>query len=162
MAGLLTSVTNATLTSVVLLLELTESVTHIMPLAIVCLLSFSTARLLKSDPIYEVLLMRKIKLPYSALKGSISESELIVESNSRLDNMVVRDLNMPAPSHITKINRDHREFIPKANTIIKANDLITFQADIGIASEAIHYLEDLNKNQDSYQDIKDKSFDSES
>lgn len=162
MAGLLTSVTNATLTSVVLLLELTESVTHIMPLAIVCLLSFSTARLLKSDPIYEVLLMRKIRLPYSALKGSISESELIVESNSRLDNMVVRDLNMPAPSHITKINRDHREFIPKANTIIKANDLITFQADIAISSDAIHYLEDLNKTQDSYQDIKDKSFSSES
>lgn len=161
MGGLLTSVTNATLTSVMLMLELTGSVTHIMPLAIVCLSSFATARVLQSKPVYAALLSKKVKLPYTALKGSISESELIVESNSKLDKLEVKNLKMPAPSHITKINRDHREFIPKANTIIKAHDIITIQADSGIASDALAYLEDLNSTEESAENKEKKSFTSE-
>lgn len=158
MGALLTAVTNATLTSVMLMLELTGSVTHIMPLAIVCLSSFATSRLLQSKPIYEILLLKKVRLPYTVLQGSISESELVVESNSKLDNLIVKDLRMPAPSHITKINRDHREFIPKANTIIKANDLITIQADAAIASEAIEYLSDLNGIEESAENKEKKDF----
>lgn len=158
MGSLLTSVTNATLTSVMLMLELTGSVTHIMPLAIVCLSSYTTSRLLGSKPIYEVLLLKKVHLPYTALQGSISESELVVESNSKLDNLIVKDLRMPAPSHITKINRDHREFIPKANTIIKANDLITIQADLAIASEAMEYLSDLNGQEETTENKEKKDF----
>lgn len=158
MGALLTGVTNATLTSVMLMLELTGSVTHIMPLAIVCLSSFTTSRLLQSKPIYAVLLLKKVKLPYTALEGTISESELVVESNSKLDNMIVKDLNMPAPSQITKINRDHSEFIPKANTIIKANDIITYQADVGIASEAISYLSDLNSAEDTLENKERKNY----
>lgn len=161
MGALLTSVTNATLTSVMLMLELTGSVTQIMPLAIVCLSSFATTRLLSSKPIYAELLLKKVKLPYTALKGSISESELVVESNSKLDNMVVKELRMPAPSHITKIHRDHREFIPKANTILKANDLITFQSDTAIASNVIEYLGVLNGVEETPENKEKKDFTSE-
>lgn len=161
MGALLTSVTNATLTSVMLILELTGSITHIMPLAIVCLSSFATTLLLKSKPVYAALLLKKVKLPFTVLEGTISESELVVESNSKLDNMVVKDLRMPAPSHITKINRNHREFIPKANTIIKANDLITFQSDTGISSKAIEYLGDLNGVEETPAKKEEKTFSSD-
>lgn len=146
MGGLLTSVTKASLTSVLLIIEMTGSVTHLMPLAVVCLSSYIVADFLRSGPIYEVLLDKKVKTPYSIFEGNIEEYEIHIEPNSFLDNRVIRELNMPKGSQIVYIQRNFTEFIPRAGTILQANDTLVIHADSGMMPQVISYMNQENED----------------
>jgi len=147
MGGLLTAVTKAPLMAVMLIVEMSGRVTHVMPLAVVCLMSYVTADFLRSGPIYEVLLDKKLGAEAVRFKGEISEFELIVEPSSQLDDMLVKDLNMPAGSVIIRVHRGHREFIPDSQTVITANDTLVIETDSGTLHRTQEYLEPLNELQ---------------
>lgn len=146
MGGLLTSVTKASLTSVLLIIEMTGSVTHLMPLAVVCLSSYIVSDFLRSGPIYEVLLDKKVKTPYSIFEGNIEEYEMHVEPNSFLDNRVIKELNMPMGSQIVYIQRNFNEFIPRASTILHSNDTLVIHADTGVMPQVISYMNQENED----------------
>jgi len=144
MGGLLTAVTKAPLMSVMLMVEMSGRITHVMPLAVVCLMSYVTADFLKSGPIYEVLLDRKLGAKATRFKGKISQFEVIIEPASQLDDMLVKDLNMPNGSIIIRLNRGHREFIPDSQTVLMANDTLVIEADSGTLHQTQEYLAPLN------------------
>ena len=55
-AGYLTAIVRNPLTSVVLIFEITRSLSGFLPLAVTCLFAYFTANLLGSKPVYEYLL----------------------------------------------------------------------------------------------------------
>jgi H+/Cl- antiporter ClcA len=144
MGGLLTSVTKAPLMSVMLMVEMTGRVTHVMPLAVVCLVAYVTADFLRSEPIYEVLLAKKVGSKATNFQGEISEYELVVEPNSPLDGLGVKDLNMPGNSLIVRIERNGRQFIPSSDMHIAANDTLVSESDTAVIFAVQQYLDKLN------------------
>lgn len=144
MGGLLAAITKAPLMSVMLIVEMTGRVTHVMPLALVCLVAYVTADFLRSEPIYEVLLDRKLGAKASQFKGEIHEAEIIVEPGTPLDGLGVRELKLPGSSLIIRIERNGQQFIPTADMNIAANDTLIVEADSAVVHQVARYLHDLN------------------
>lgn len=145
MGGLLTAITKAPLMSVMLIVEMTGRVTHVMPLALVALVAYVTADFLKSAPIYEVLLERKLGTKPTSFQGEISEYELIVEPNSSLDGLGIKELNIPGNSLIVRIERNGRQLVPASDVIIAANDTLVAESDKAVIFGVQKYLNKLNK-----------------
>lgn len=144
MGGLLTAITKAPLMSVMLIVEMTGRITHVMPLALVCLVAYVTADFLKSAPIYEVLLERKIGKKATSFQGEISEYELIIEPDTALDGFHVYDLKMPGSSLIVRIERNGRQFVPSSDMVLAANDTLVAEADTAVILSVQRYLNNLN------------------
>ena len=58
MAGFFTAVVRAPITGIILIFELTGSVSQMLSLSVVTIMAYITAMLLKSEPIYDSLLKR--------------------------------------------------------------------------------------------------------
>ena len=61
MGGYFTAIVRAPITGIILLVEMTGSLSHLLPLTVVSIVAYVTADLLKSNPIYESLLENQIK-----------------------------------------------------------------------------------------------------
>jgi H+/Cl- antiporter ClcA len=61
MAGFFTAIVRAPITGIVLMTEMTGSLKHLLSLTVVVIVSYVTAELLKSVPVYEALLERQLK-----------------------------------------------------------------------------------------------------
>ncbi|MDZ7835120.1 MAG: ClC family H(+)/Cl(-) exchange transporter [Alkalibacterium sp.] len=144
MGGFLTSVTKAPLTSVTLITEMTGSVTHLMPLAVVCLSSYVASDFVGSDPIYEELLFRKVNRKPRVFEGEVTEIEVLVETDSDLDGMMARQLTLPYGARIIKIRRHENEFMPHQDTVFFAGDEIIITTDKGFVAEVRKRLDKLN------------------
>ncbi len=134
MVGFFTSIVRAPITGVILLIEMTGSFTHLLPLTIVSILSYVVADLLKSTPIYESLLANQV-----AEKGITSEGEdsakkvtfeTVVHHGSPAEDKLVRDLSFPSNCLLIAVRRDRREFIPKGNTKLQAGDYLVLLTDV--------------------------------
>lgn len=144
MGGLLTAVTKAPLTAVMLITEMTGTVSHLMPLAVVCLTAYVVADFLGSDPVYEELLQKKIHQIPKVFEGEVIEFEVSVEPDSDLDGMMARYLRLPYGSKLVKVRRHNNEFIPHQVTVFWSGDELFFTADSGFVSEVKKQLDKLN------------------
>ncbi|RAN52054.1 hypothetical protein B8A46_07085 [Dolosigranulum pigrum] len=144
MGGFLTSFTRASLTAVFLMMELTGSVTHLMPLAVVGLTTYTVSEMLNSESFYRMALLKKINQMPSALVGAIESFEVVVNRNSQLDQQPTDELDMPTGSQIVKISRHMKEFIPRTSTVLQANDILYIQADSEMIHQTMAYIEHLN------------------
>jgi hypothetical protein len=144
MGGLLTAVTKAPLTAVMLITEMTGTVTHLMPLAVVCLTAYVVADFLGSDPVYEELLQKKIHQIPKVFEGEVIEFEVSVEPDSDLDGMMARYLRLPYGSKLVKVRRHNNEFIPHQDTVFWSGDELFFTADSGFVSEVKKQLDKIN------------------
>ena len=61
MAGYFTAIVRAPLTGIILIFEMTGSLSQMLSLTVVSLVAYVTASLLRSEPIYESLLERLLK-----------------------------------------------------------------------------------------------------
>ncbi|MFO8069311.1 MAG: ClC family H(+)/Cl(-) exchange transporter [Alkalibacterium sp.] len=144
MGGFLTSVTKAPMTSVMLITEMTGTVTHLMPLAVVCLVSYVVTDFVGSEPIYDELLYRKVNRRPSIFEGQVAEIEIHVESDSDLDGMTAGELTLPYDARIIKIRRHDNEFMPHLDTTFSAGDELIINADKGFLSEVRKHINKFN------------------
>ena len=61
MAGLFSSIVRAPLTGIILISEMTGTLSSLLPLSLVALVSFITAEALGGEPVYDQLLTRILK-----------------------------------------------------------------------------------------------------
>jgi H+/Cl- antiporter ClcA len=134
MVGFFTSIVRAPITGVILLIEMTGSFTHLLPLTIVSIVSYVVADLLKSTPIYDSLLDNQL-----AEKGILTEQhdtskkitfETIVHHGSWMENHIIKDMGLPQNCLLIAIKRNEHEFIPKGNTKILAGDYLILLTDV--------------------------------
>lgn len=144
MGGFLTAVTKAPLTSVMLITEMTGTVTQLMPLAVVCLSSYVISDVLGSEPIYEELLHRKVQKIPKVFEGEVKELEVHVEPDSDLDGMMARHLNLPYGAKLIRVQRHENQFIPHQDTVFWAGDELIITADGGFIAEVQKYITKIN------------------
>lgn len=146
MAGYLTAIVKAPITGIILITEMTGSFQHILSIALVCLAAYTTVDVLKSKPIYEVLLDRmKSK---GACKNDEKEQcktliELAVNLESILDGKRVKEIQWPKECLIVSIKRGEKEIIPKGEVRIKAGDYIVVLCEASYEREIKYALGEL-------------------
>lgn len=134
MAGYFTAIVRAPITGIILIIEMTGSFNHLLPLSIVSIIAYIVADLLDSAPIYDSLMENLL------LKNNINEYHKnskkktiitnIVHYGSTIEKMAVKDLNLPENTLVVSINRGEISITPNGNTIIKAGDEILTMTDL--------------------------------
>ena len=153
MVGLFTAVVKAPLTGIVLLVEMSRSVPSMLPLAVVAFTAYLTTEILKSDPIYEILLNRMLKkgdtpqeatqtgdrplaqhtakqeLPSQKIRYGRTLVELYLPPGTAYNGSMLRDIPFPASVRAISLIRGEEEFHLGPDTLLYEGDLLILAAD---------------------------------
>lgn len=134
MAGYFTAIVRAPITGILLLVEMTGSFTHLLPLTVVSITSYVVADLLKSVPIYESLLSNLIR-DRKAGKDEQEKSdkvivEVLVHHGSLAEKKYLKDIDFPKNCLLIAIKRAKQDIIPRGDTMILAGDYLQFLTNV--------------------------------
>ena len=126
MAGYLTAIVRAPLTSIILIFEMTGNLSYLLPLSIVCFITYALPNYLKSLPIYEYLLERLMERENiaSSKDGEKMTMSIVVEIGSEIENKKIKEVKFPKGMLIINIDRGVEEIIPNGETTIINGDVI--------------------------------------
>ncbi len=126
MAAYFTAVVRAPLTGIMLIVEMTGNYSQMLPLLVSCFIAYIVAEALKDLPIYEALLERDLKrLGVDAVITDPVVVEFTIQADAPFSGMHIRDLGLPPGCIIIRCKDGKREWVPKANTRLDADMLIT-------------------------------------
>ncbi len=126
MAGMFTGIVRAPVTGIILIAEMSGAPAQMLPLAVVVVVAYLTADLLKSKPIYESLLENMRQSREEEQEG-VTEKVLLsfpVESGSRADGKAVGELRWPQNCLVVSVLRGGEELIPRGDTRIQVGDYV--------------------------------------
>ena len=135
MAGYCTAIVRAPITGIILLFEMSGTVSQMLSLAVVSVAAYITATLLKSEPIYESLLERILQGQGGAeKKGAFSGgqkvlSEFVIMGGSALEGRKVMEIDWPKNCLLVAVEREGKEMIPRGKTQLQAGDRLTVMTD---------------------------------
>ena len=140
MAGFFTAIVRAPITGIILLFEMSGSVSQMLSLAVVSVAAYITATLLKSEPIYESLLNRLLdgKKNETGVDGGRQGngagsqkvlSEFVIMGGSVLEDRTVMEIHWPNNCLLVALERDGKEMIPRGRTRLMAGDRLTVMTD---------------------------------
>jgi len=126
MAGYFTAIVRAPITGVILLTEMTGSFSQLLPLTIVSIISYITADLLKSSPIYESLLENLLTENVDKHDAQDIYKKIMIEVavhfGSEVENRCLREITLPEGSLVIAIRRHGKDITPRGDTKILAED----------------------------------------
>lgn len=132
MAGYFSAVVRSPITGSILILEMTGSLNHLLSLALVSIVAFITADILRSKPVYEALLERILKSKDSKYAGDETTKvllEIAVQMGSLLVGTKIKEIKWPAGTLLVSIKRGNEDIIPNGNSIIYAGDFLIVLVD---------------------------------
>lgn len=148
MVGYFTAIVRAPITGIVLIMEMTGSFSHMLPLTVVAVTAYVVADLLKSPPIYEALMENLIHKESTEEKKESSKKivvEFIVKHGSKFGNQQVKSIIWPGKTLLVGIKQGDRQIIPKGDTEIKEGDYLTILTDINNESRIKEILNEMNE-----------------
>ena len=125
MAAFFAGSVRAPITGAVLLLEMTGSFEHLMPLALVTAVAYVTSGLLGGVPIYEALLRRQAAAHLGSAPVDTRLVELTVEEGSALENQTAGALPLPPRTVLAEVTRGGVSFVPDRDAAIRQGDQLT-------------------------------------
>lgn len=146
MAAYFTAIVRAPITGSILITEMTGSFSHLLAMATVSMTAYLVADLIRSKPVYEMLLERILWKNGHDNWGNAHNKvimEIVVCLGSKLDNKRIKDINWPKDCLLVGIKRGEAEIIPKGNTLIRVGDyliILTNEDKEAMAKEAISSL----------------------
>jgi uncharacterized transporter YbjL len=150
MAGLFTAIVRAPITGILLLVEMTGSFSHLLPIAIVAIVSYVTADLLKSKPIYESLLENLVRDRQAPMDEQDSSRRITVETvvhhGAPAENKMVREIELPESSLLIAVRRDGKDIIPRGDTLIQAQDYLILLTSVKEEARVREILESLTNS----------------
>lgn len=132
MAGYFAAIVRAPLTGIILIFEMTGSLSQMMSLSMVSIVAYITATLLRSKPIYESLLenlLRRQGEKVPADKGHKILVNYVVRQGSRLEDALISEISWPENCLLVSIQRGTQEIIPKGRTMLLTGDTIVTMTD---------------------------------
>ena len=132
MAGYFAAIVRAPLTGIILIFEMTGSLSQMLSLSIVSVTAYITATLLHSRPIYESLLERLLARgegQEAYVHGQKVLLEYVVEKGSALDGARIADVEWPKGCLIVAVQRGAKELIPRGKTTLQMGDVLVAMTD---------------------------------
>ncbi|WP_409022223.1 chloride channel protein [Dellaglioa sp. P0083] len=124
MAGYFAGIGKAPFTAILLVTEMVGSLHHLMPLAIISLVSFLVIDILGGAPIYDSLLKKLIGQNEIDLGGKKDRLETPIFAGSNLENKKVSEVVWPENSLLITVRRGEKQLIPHGVTVLKAGDTL--------------------------------------
>lgn len=132
MAGYFTAIVRAPLTGIILIFEMTGSLSQLETLTLVAGAAFVTAELLRSTPIYESLLLRILKRQGIEVpkenQGKVLK-EYVVMHCSRVEGRRIAQVSWPEHALIVSVRRGTEEILPRGSTRLMASDMLLIMVD---------------------------------
>lgn len=126
MAAYFTAIVRAPLTGIVLIVEMTESYSLMLPLLVACFCAYVIADLLGDTPIYEALLERDLLRSQDAPKlESNLLLELLMQRDAPFEHQRIGDLKLPAGCLIITVERRMSSYVADPDMVLQAGDRIT-------------------------------------
>lgn len=132
MAGYFAAVVRAPLTGIILIFEMTGTLTQMLSLSVISIVAYITATLLHSRPIYESLLERLLERRGEAPSREQGEKMLmdfVVCRGSQIEDLTIQEIQWPDNCLLVAVQRGDMEIIPKGKTRLQAGDVIVTMAD---------------------------------
>jgi H+/Cl- antiporter ClcA len=133
MAATLCGAVKAPVTSILLAVEMTGSLVHILPVAACSFIALLLTDLLKITPIYEALLERIMSGEHSKNKNDKTGGliEVPVEFGSAAAGKMVSEVSWPEGALIVNIHRGEKVIVPGGGTVILPGDyLVVMTAEL--------------------------------
>ncbi|MBP7552992.1 MAG: chloride channel protein [Spirochaetes bacterium] len=128
MSAYFTAIVKAPITGSILLTEMTGSLNHLFPLMTVSMVAYLTSDILKTKPIYDVLLHRLLKKRSDIQVNVGEENKIILEIQVSIGSLLsykrINEIAWPPDTLIVGIKRGDNEVIPKGNVVILPNDYL--------------------------------------
>jgi H+/Cl- antiporter ClcA len=126
MAGVLSGAVKAPITSILLMAEMTGSLVHLLPVASVAFIALLTSDMLKTAPIYEVLLERITYENKKQVKNNKTCAiiEMSVELGSKADGKRISEVKWPNGALIVGLRRGEKEYVPNGNMEVNHGDYL--------------------------------------
>lgn len=148
MTGFFASIVRAPITGVILITEMSGDFKNFLPLAIVALISYLVADLLRGEPIYDQLLDRM--LSKNKKHGTTKETrshKVLLESDvyigCRMDGEKIEKMLLPPGCLVVSVQREKKEIVPSGSTVLKGGDrliLLCSQGDVHIVEEKLNNI----------------------
>lgn len=126
MAGFFASIVRAPITGVVLVFELTGNMDSLLPLVVVCLISYTVTDMCGVSPIYSTLLNKFLKNNAKTEDNpTVGEKVLqtfVIPTGSPLRNKKISDIDWGKHCLIISVEREERAITPKGDTVLKEGD----------------------------------------
>lgn len=137
MAGLFAGVIRAPLTGVLLVVEMTGSLSPLLGLAVVSCLAAFVADLFGSKPVYDELQERITPdhIEHSDYDLANRVLDLPVSTDSAIANLTIREAPLPQSCLVISILRGDTHIIPHGDTRIEPGDLISILCPSGVEGE---------------------------
>lgn len=123
MAGYFAAIVKSPVTGVILISEMTGSLSHLLSLTLICLVSYIVSDIMKSQPVYEQLLDNLLG---GSAKNSRSHNKIMLEScvqfGSAMDGSRLENLGTPKGCLVIAVNRRGEEIVPDGATVLMADD----------------------------------------
>lgn len=132
MGGFFSAIVLAPLTGIILIFEMTGSLSQMLSLSIVAVVSYIAATFLRSKPIYESLLQRLLERQGKTVNRSHGQKILTnyaVQEGARAEGALVREIEWPDNCLLVAIQRGAEEIIPKGRTRLYVGDVIVTLTD---------------------------------
>ena len=139
MAAYFTAIVKAPITGSILITEMTGSFSHLLSLMTISMTAYFVTELLKSKPVYELLLGRMLRKKGDSdfvgdeIKKVLLEVAVSISSNA--ENKLVSELVWPPQCLLVSIKRGETEIIPRGDTRLYAGDFITVLTNEALESK---------------------------
>lgn len=125
MVALFTSIVRAPITGIILIIEMSGSLSYLLSLTMVAVISYLTVEVFNIKPIYELLLERITDKKDKHIKTETTLLEFTVTPVSHISGKKIKNIKLPDECLIAGISRIGKEFLPKDETVIQSGDIIT-------------------------------------
>ncbi len=127
MSALLAGSVRAPLTGVVLIVEMTGEYGLLYSLLVAAFASSLMAEALRDTPIYDALMERDLHMSGAEVHPSAEPLliEVLIEPQSLMDGVQVKNLRLPPGAILTTIDREARQIVPGGGTVLHAGDMVT-------------------------------------
>lgn len=132
MAGCFTAIVRAPLTGIILIFEMTGTVSQLFSLAVVSICAYIVATLMGSEPIYESLLknlLRKRGDRPGEDKGEKVLKQFVIMHGSQAAGRLVREIEWPEKCLLVAVRRGEQEMIPKGSTRLLPSDSVVLMTN---------------------------------
>lgn len=146
MAGYFAAIVRAPLTGIILIFEMTGSLSQMLSLSIVSIVAYIVATLLRSEPIYESLLERLLERQgQKVVKGQGQKilTNFAVQQGSRLEDAMISEIEWPNNCLLVAIQRGANEIIPRGRTKLLTGDVMVTMTDERDAATVHDKMEEL-------------------
>lgn len=147
MAAFFAAIVRAPLTGIVLVLEMTGDYHQLLPLITASMVAYAVSERMGASPIYDALLAYDLhrREPDIPAHREPVLLEFVVQQESQMDGLCIKDLPLPERCLFVSINRHGSDILPSGGTVLLRGDHITAVLSGASAAESVAKVLSLSK-----------------